>query len=86
MAGRWAGAVLSHADGVLMSVPVKTGARIETGTPRELFQTPIANVQLNIDQYDVTADGQRFLVLAPTNNARQTPITVVVNWMAGLER
>jgi Tol biopolymer transport system component len=71
--------------GMLMTVTLKPGPRLEAGVPEPLFQTPITNVALGIDQYDVTGDGQRFLVLAPTSNARQTPITVVVNWTAGLE-
>ncbi len=72
--------------GTLMAVALKPGPRLEAGVPQPLFQTPITNVVLNIDQYDVTGDGQRFLVLTPTSNARQPPITVVVNWTAGLER
>jgi Tol biopolymer transport system component len=72
--------------GVLMAVAMKPGPRLEAGVPQLLFQTPITNVVLNIDQYDVTGNGQRFLVLTPTSNARQAPITVVVNWTAGLEK
>ena len=70
--------------GMLMAVSMKPGLRLEAGVPQPLFQTPITNVVLNVDQYDVTGDGQRFLVLTPTSNARQTPITVVVNWTTGL--
>jgi hypothetical protein len=33
----------------------------------------------------VTADGQRFLVLAPVDNA-PSPMTVVLNWTAGLKK
>ena len=69
-----------------MAVSMKPGSRLEAGVPQPLFQTPIRSVVLVIDQYDVTGDGQRFLVLTPTSNARQTPITVVVNWTAGLGR
>lgn len=72
--------------GMLMAVSMKPGPRLEAGVPQPLFQTPITNVGLNIDQYDVTGDGRRFLVLTPTSTARQAPITVVVNWTAGLER
>lgn len=70
--------------GTLMAVAMKPGSRLEAGVPQPLFQTPIRNVVLTIDQYDVTGDGQRFPVLTPTSNARQAPITVVVNWTAGL--
>ena len=70
--------------GMMMAVSMKPGQRLEAGVPEPLFQTPITNVTLGLDQYDVTGDGQRFLVLTPTGDARQTPITVVVNWTAGL--
>jgi hypothetical protein len=73
-------------DGMLMAASVNVGTTFEAGIPKPLFQTPIADVQLGLDQYDVTADGQRFLVLQPTDRTNQTPITVVVNWTSGLTR
>ena len=36
-----------------------------------------------IDQYAVARDGQRFIFCAPGDSAGQ-PITVVVNWSAGI--
>jgi hypothetical protein len=37
--------------------------------------------------YDVTADGQRFLMLLPPGGAPgAAPLTVVVNWQAGLKQ
>ena len=37
--------------------------------------------------YDVSPDGQRFLVnMAPEVTTAPTPITVVVNWLAGVKR
>jgi Tol biopolymer transport system component len=74
-------------DGTMMAAPIKTTATtIESGTPQLLFKTPIAAVQLTIDQYAVTSDGQRFLIQVPTGNAGQAPITVVLNWAAGLKK
>lgn len=38
-------------------------------------------------QYDVSRDGRRFLLSVPVEDATSSPtITVVVNWMAELER
>jgi hypothetical protein len=34
--------------------------------------------------YDVASDGQRFLVLQPTEECRSQPLTVVINWQTGL--
>lgn len=71
-------------DGKLMAVDVKAGATIETGVPKALFQTPLA-VRPVDDQYCVTADGRRFLIGEPVGDAAK-PITVVLNWTAGLKR
>ena len=35
--------------------------------------------------YDVTADGTRFLVSTPSAGAGRSPITVVLNWLAAIE-
>jgi hypothetical protein len=36
--------------------------------------------------YDISPDGQRFLVNTLVEAAASAPITVVVNWMAGLQK
>jgi len=38
-----------------------------------------------VHEYDVTADGKRFIV-ASISGAASAPITVVVNWNAGLKK
>jgi hypothetical protein len=35
-------------------------------------------------QYDVTPDGQRFLLNVPVEERQSASITVVLNWAAGL--
>jgi eukaryotic-like serine/threonine-protein kinase len=67
-------------DGNLMAVPTTTGAAFDAGAPAGLFRAPI-RVDPLIDQYGVTQDGQRF-IFAPFDSA--VPITVLVNWAAGL--
>ncbi|MDQ3196598.1 MAG: hypothetical protein M3Q32_09625, partial [Pseudomonadota bacterium] len=70
------------ADGRMMAVGVKTnGATFEPGTPTALFKTRMlsATVQSSID-YDVTADGQRFLIGTLIGEA--TPVSVILNWTA----
>jgi len=39
-----------------------------------------------VHQYDVTADGKRFLVTTTAAGASAPPLTVVVNWTAGLKK
>jgi serine/threonine protein kinase/Tol biopolymer transport system component len=70
-------------DGKLMALDVKSGATLETGSPRVLFQTPV-HVAPHLDQYCVTADGRRFIVAESLPG--DTPISVVVNWPALLQR
>jgi Tol biopolymer transport system component len=80
------------ADGKLMAVETQTTPKFEAAAPKALFdpQIPRGGVPpFMYYRYDVTADGKRFLVnsspTAPESSAA-APITVVVNWLAGLKR
>jgi hypothetical protein len=66
-------------------VDIGGGDKIQSGIPRVLFDTELP-VNPTLDQYAVTADGQRFLLQMPVPEAASTPITVVLNWTAGLRR
>jgi Tol biopolymer transport system component len=71
-------------DDKLMAVAVTASANtLELSRPAPLFEVTVGAQPLH--QYDVTGDGQRFLVNS-TANASATPVTVVVNWTAGLKR
>jgi hypothetical protein len=50
----------------------------EAAAPKPLFRLPGFT-------YDVTRDGQRFVVDQPVDNTTSTPLTFVSNWM-GLRR
>jgi hypothetical protein len=52
--------------------------------PRPLFQLPATYVTAYA--YDVSCDGQRFLVIAPLRRAPPEPLTLVVNSSAALRR
>jgi hypothetical protein len=62
-------------DGRLMAVQVNAVAwSLHPGAPTMLFETMLRpDVARN---FDVTADGQRFLL----NQPMETPITAIVNW------
>jgi eukaryotic-like serine/threonine-protein kinase len=81
-------------DGVIMSAEIG-GATVRgansvgaepsmIGAPSPLFQTHLSPSP-NVPQYDVTADGTRFLVLEPARSGGE-PITFVLNWAAGFRR
>jgi hypothetical protein len=68
-------------DSRLMSVPITLGPLPEIGKPQPLFQTSIESVTgFAWHQYDVSLDGQRFLVNTP--EIIKPPITVVLGWPA----
>ena len=71
------------ADRKMMAVDVKaTATTFEIGRPRELFQTRVASAPFVASVYDVTADGQRFLINTALDEATgPTPMTVVMNWV-----
>jgi hypothetical protein len=65
----------------MMVVDIKaTSTTLEIGRPRELFQTRVADLPFPAQSYDVTADGQRFLIDTTLDEAIAPPITVVMNW------
>jgi len=66
----------------MMVVPVSSAKTFEAGPPRVLFE---ANFRFGGQRiYDVTPDGERFVVELQPNVA--TPITLVTNWTALVER
>ncbi len=76
------------ADGQMMAVALKPGgATFEFETPKALFKTRMLTGLLQSGiEYDVTADGQRFLIGTMVGEANATPVSVILNWTAGLKR
>jgi eukaryotic-like serine/threonine-protein kinase len=79
-------------DSKLMSVEVAAASgAFQAGSPKALFAVPILGggaVPIGT-HYDVSADGKKFLinsVPADTASAPPSPITVVLNWQAGLKK
>jgi Tol biopolymer transport system component len=68
------------ADGRMMAVAVHTGndGGIEATAPQFLFQTRPVPKTWNF--YDVSGDGQRFVLNMPLEWTSANPITVVTNW------
>lgn len=70
-------------DGQMMAVGVKTGGGMfEPSTPKALFKTRtrVDGPMLLGIQYDVTADGQRFLIATMAGEA--PPVSIILNWTA----
>jgi serine/threonine protein kinase/Tol biopolymer transport system component len=70
----------------MMVVPVQAdGKTFESGAAVSLFKVPMAPTQLIGRDYDVSPDGQRFLV-GTLVAAPATPVTIVINWPASLKK
>ena len=67
-------------DGKVMAVEVAAGGLFQPGTPKPLFQ-----VSSVLPEWNVTADGKRFLFAVQIEQT-QTPFTVVSNWLAGQKK
>ena len=63
---------------------IGAGGAFQASAPSELFQTPLVP-GVTMYQYDVSADGRRFLLNVPSERP-QLPLTLVVNWQAGFGR
>lgn len=72
-------------DRKLMAVPVGAGPAF--GIPKALFQTRVlAGVNPLRMSYVPSRDGRRFLVNMQSGEPVPNPITVVLNWTAGIKR
>ena len=66
---------------------VSVGPGPSFGVPQPLFQTRVpVGVTANRQHYVPSRDGRRFLVNTQTSDPSTTPITVVLNWTAGLKK
>jgi eukaryotic-like serine/threonine-protein kinase len=75
-------------DSKMMAIPVTTGSTFDSGTPVALFQAtqrqPVSSRDLFA--YDVSRDGQRFLILTRVTQAETQPMSIILNWPAKLNK
>jgi Tol biopolymer transport system component len=74
-------------DGAMMSVPITSspdGKTLKIGTPVRLFQTNILALEPSVDinghSYEMSARGDRFLMMEGGEGAINSPITLILNW------
>jgi eukaryotic-like serine/threonine-protein kinase len=72
----------------MMAVDITTEPNFKAGKPRALFERHYEPTPATGPNYDVSPDGQRFLVLKPSEQetAAPTQINVVLNWSEELKR
>jgi hypothetical protein len=71
------------ADNVLMTIPVTLGGQLRFADPKPLFSLPPFPFRFRSD-YDVSHDGQRFLVNLGAERSHEPPLTAVVGWQQQL--
>ncbi|HET6645921.1 MAG TPA: hypothetical protein VFH01_01250, partial [Pyrinomonadaceae bacterium] len=74
-------------DNKMMAVDVKgEGPTFEVGAPKALFDLRVPSFNNPQAQFEVTADGQKFLIPNTFGENTSVPITVVLNWPTDLKR
>jgi serine/threonine protein kinase len=72
------------ADQKLIAVPVKTHSRFDQGLPQVLFDMRM--IDDRTWGYDVTPDGQRFVVSLAVGDSTPAPINIALDWTAALPK
>jgi Tol biopolymer transport system component len=72
----------------MMAVDVTTQPSFSAGKPKMLFEGPYLPTPVTFPNYDVSPDGQRFLMLKSVDQSQAAPtqINVVLNWFEELKR
>jgi eukaryotic-like serine/threonine-protein kinase len=75
-------------DGKIMAAPVTEGANFDAGAPVALFQANPREAAATSEQtfYDVTRDGQRFLINTEAKQTQVEPMSIILNWAAKLKK
>jgi Tol biopolymer transport system component len=73
-------------DGRIMAAAVDgSGPAFKWSAPQPLFQTVAPTMRTNDIEFDVTPDGQRFLLVEPSDRAESQPLMVNTDWLATLK-
>ncbi|UCF35884.1 MAG: serine/threonine-protein kinase [Acidobacteriota bacterium] len=72
-------------DRTLMKVDIRLDGEPVIEAPQSLFATQIKHGSTMPTNYDVSRDGQRFLINSVIEEGESQPITLMVNWAEGLD-
>ncbi len=77
-----------RSGGKMMAVDIATQPGFAAGKPRMLFEDQYVPTPGTTANYDVSSDGQRFLMLKPSEQAQaaRTQINVALNWFEELKQ
>jgi hypothetical protein len=69
----------------MMAVPVRFEPDLELGAPELVFERPLKHGIYDSLSYDVSADGERFLMIERRLDLTPTEVRVVLDWGSELE-
>lgn len=72
-------------DGMMKAIDITLGTSPQLGVARDLFKTGLIP-NGSVDQYAVTGDGQRFVIMNPAGQGTEAPPTIILNWEVLLPR
>jgi serine/threonine-protein kinase len=77
-----------RSSGKMMAVDIATQPTFASGKPRMLFEGQYSPAPGTANNFDVSSDGQRFLMIKPNEagEAAPTQINVVLNWFEELKQ
>ena len=71
----------------LMAVPIFTDPEVNVGESRTLFEGKFKTNHMFGPNYDISADGKKFLMIEEEEeSSRATRINVILNWVEDLKR
>jgi hypothetical protein len=71
-------------DYSIVSVPFEPTEPPLIGRPKPLFRPPVST-EIARNRYVVTPDGQRFLINVEDQSRSSSQISIMVNWLQGVE-
>jgi serine/threonine-protein kinase len=73
-------------EGWILSVSTETEREFSASRPNPLFEAPFDEAGITYPNYDVSADGNRFVMVRSEKELVANELSVVLNWFQELER
>jgi len=70
----------------MMAVPIRTEPEFDAGTPTMVFEKALKSGIYGTLSYDVSVDGQRFLMIERDLASAPSQVNVVLDWRGELHR
>jgi len=69
----------------MMVVTAETVPKFSVSAPKELFSGRFESYRCSAN-YDITPDGNRFIMIEPEEGSEPTQVNIVLNWIEELNR